>query len=420
MRATMSLCIALLPLAALHAQDKPAAPPPAAVQPAPPTGELTGTVLCSDTHRPARGAIVMVSALPSADAKHPTRGSQQTSRVSMDGTYTVKHLPPGEYGVLAFLPGYLSAFDGLTASDLDDHPAEKEREIMSQNGVATIAPGGAATLDITLQRGATINGRVLYSDGSPATQVTISLEDVNAKPAKNSSARDNIDVGSYMRMLFTHQTQGTDDQGHFRIAGIKSGSYRVAAIQSAPSNSDRGEGAEMEMLLGAIVDPGALHVYSQDTLHKKSAKVYDLRPGDEVTGIDLTIPLDAFHRILSAKDGRPINSGSLTLTDTADDSFTFTTTVADDGSFAFTTVPAGTYTLSAANAQIQAPEPNTPADVPLQYAPKHTTNTFAAGSTSILVKDSDIDDASLTLTEIPMPPETHNSDAPPPPPPAPE
>ena len=90
---------------------------------------------------------------------------------------------------------------------------------------------------MTLERGAAVSGHVLYSDGSPATQVSIDVEDTRAKPAASNKPEDNINVGMVSRMLFTHQSSGTDDQGRFRIAGLRPGKYRVAAVQANAGSS---------------------------------------------------------------------------------------------------------------------------------------------------------------------------------------
>src|ERR1700760_613168 len=113
-------------------------------------------------------------------------------------------------------------------------------------------------------------------------------------------------------------------------------------------------------------DPSAVRVYAGDTLHQKAARTYDLRAGEEISGIDITIPLEAFHSVrghLSSVDGRAINMGDLKLTDPGDDAFSMSTKLHRDGSFTFPSVPSGTYTLSTTNARIG----EMPGDLPAQY-----------------------------------------------------
>ncbi len=334
-------------------------------------------------------------------------------RVAMDGSYTVERLAPGEYTVMASLPGYLSPMDDIVAAAMampDDRSPAALRQLLASNGSVTISGGETESYDISLQRGASVSGHILYSDGAPATQILIEVQDANAKKLPGDKQRQAEMAAGFSRVMFTHQSQNTDDQGHFRIAGLKPGTYRVAAISSVAANldSESGDMPGIELLIGGMADPSALRVYSGDTLHAKAAKTYELRAGDDVTGVDITIPLNAFHQVkgvLTAVDGRPINQATLTLTDSTDDSVTFESQVADDGSFSFPTIANGTYTLAASNATIITRLTNADANVPLRFVPTKPTNAFADGKTSVIVKDSDLSDVSLTLTEVPLPPQ---------------
>jgi hypothetical protein len=378
-------------------------PPPKKLPPA--TARITGTVFCADTHRPARGAMVMVIPVPSLDPKQPRVGTQAFVRVASNGTYTAAALAPGEYTVIAMLPGYLSDVDDM-ASSMDGQSPARTQEMLRKIGSVTVRADESAHLDLTIQRGASVSGRVLYADGSPASQVTMDVQDVDAKSKSSTSPEGDVDVGAVMRTMFMHQSQGTDDQGHFRIAGLRPGKYRVAAVQASASPMGRGED-EMGFLAG-VSDPRDVHFFSGDTIHKKSAKTYELRSGDDVSGIDITLPVDAFHRIegrLSAKDGRPINSATLTLTDSTDGSLVFQTALDRTGAFIFPAVPSGTYTLAATQAKIVTIPDGYPAAMPALAGTMQATNAFADGNTPILVEDSDVPQARLALTEVPLPPD---------------
>jgi hypothetical protein len=408
----LAVLAATLPLYAQDAPPTPTVTPQTtpstkAAKPSIPTGRITGTVLCADTHRPARGAMLMVQVIPSSDG---TSSGPSMARVAMDGTYTIDHLAHGEYTVMAALPGYLSSFDDMISGAIDDSSPEAMRKRLQSLGTVTITGGETETYDISLERGAAVSGRVLYSDGSPATQIFIEVEDINAKRLTGEMQQQAKMAASMVRTMFTHQSQNTDDQGRFRIAGLKPGTYRVVAISSLSNNIDSqdGEAAGFALLLGGMADPGALRVYSGDTLHAKAAKTYELRSGDEVPGIDITIPLNAYHQVkgtLTAVDGRPINKATLTLTDTADDTVTFETSVSEDGTFTFPAIAAGTYTLAAREARIIGRAPGSNPDIPMRYAPTKATNAFADGTTSVFVKDSDVPDTTLTLTEVPLSPQ---------------
>lgn len=326
-------------------------------------------------------------------------------RVGMDGTYTIQQLRPGDYSIFAFLPGYFSPFDDIPVDDTGSNDAEMRARLI-RNGIVSLHNNETAHMDVTIQRGASISGRVLYDDGAPATQVTINLEDVNAKPPPAKPVlpdsdfdipRD-LDSGALIRSMFLHQPQGTDDQGNFRISGIKPGTYRVAALPSATSPSAEGEAAMF--IFGGLVSPGAIRIYSGDTLHKHKAKTYDLRAGDDLTGVEITIPVYAFHHVqghLTTHDGRAIVVAEITLTDASDDTSVLHARPARDGSFLFPVVPSGSYKLAVSGAKLGTIADAFSDSGPVEPGLLHNVQSFADSTTSILVKDSDITDLTIQL-----------------------
>ena len=386
------------------AQTTPQARPPA---PPPATAHITGSVICDDTHRPARGAMVMALRIPKSGPVQPDITSPM-ARVATDGTYSVNHLTAGDYTVIALLPGYLSPFDDVPLNDNFDIDKTQNREVFTRNGLVAVRDNETAHMDVTLTRGGILSGRVTYSDGAPATQTTILIEDVNAKPKPRVPPNPNgdqetfaapaIDAGGFFRSFMLHQNQGTNDRGDFRISGLRPGTYRIAAILPSPDSGADAEG--LSFIFGIASDSKSLRIYSGDTLHKNAAKTYELRAGDDISGIDITIPAYIFHRVqgqLTALDGRPIFAGTLTLTDTSDDSFVLHTSPARDGTFIFPEVPAGTYKLAVTGAKLGTIPVGIPEGVPVQAAMLQNAQAFSDTTTTILVKDSDVTDLSIQL-----------------------
>lgn len=366
----------LMVTATLLAQDQPA-----------PWGRVTGTVICGDTRRPARGAVVMVTPLPSLETRdRPLRSAM--ARVATDGTYVADRLEPGEYTVIALLPGYLSDLDDLLPTQSEEPSSEKRRAMMEKNGTVLVQGAETSTYNVELTRGAAVSGRVLYADGAPAPQVNISVEDTNA----NRPTNDQI------RAMITHQNNTTDDLGRFRIAGLPPGSYWVAAAQIGGGDIDAGGGFNMAMTL--VADPGAFRLYSGDTTSKRAARVYELHPGDEVSDIIITIPIALLHQVrgtLSATGGKTINHATVTLKESAASLLSFSSHLDQDGKFVFPQVPAGTYTLAIIEARMESPRQ---ADGDPQEQPPATL--FADESRTVIVKDADITDANFTLKEAPQ------------------
>lgn len=403
-----------------------------------PKARVTGHVLCNDTRQPARGAVVMLQAILPADKAQSNENQQPgrtfTARTGLDGLYSVEHVPAGDYGVIAYLPGYLSPLDDLVLTGIGSDMNKLMQQKLSANGLTHVGADGTETADITIERGATISGRVLYVDGSPATQVNIELQETHANPPRPGEQAMNL--GGMYRRALTQQSSGTDDQGHFRISGIHPGTYRVAAIEP-PSMPDSGGGdglgLAMSMGMGMLYGVGnqsVVRFYTGDTIHQRAAKTYELRAGDTVADLDIRLPIDGFHTVqvrLSTPGGGPVNMADVTLVDNADDSLHFRASPGayaqnggppnPEGIFLFHQIPPGTYTLSVKSALIFHSTP-----MPAQNRSSSGIGAVSGGSSetqftgspmdmfsdttsAVIVKDSDPPDINLTLS--PAKPATH-------------
>ena len=89
----------------------------------------------------------------------------------------------------------------------------------------------------------------------------------------------------------------------------------------------------------------SLRFYSDDMKRKTSAKVYELRSGDELADITSTIPDTLLHQVrgsISATGGKTITSATLTLKDSAQDGLSISAELGEADSFVFAQVPLGT------------------------------------------------------------------------------
>jgi hypothetical protein len=343
-----------------------------------PQARITGHVLLADTKEPARNAVVLHNSLDGQN--------RQFLRVGLDGTYLFEHVVPGEYIVMTYLDGYLSPFDKLNLTPADTTIRSLFEKVVAAQGSLKVGLEGTQTLDISMERGAMISGRLLYSDGSPAIQAGIELRDTaapNSEPGMPGVQLE--DLGDISRSEFVHQPLETDDQGHFRIAGIRPGTYRIAAVllQKEPMQNT-------DVLARAIV--GAIRYYTNDTIHAGLAKTYTLVAAHELSGLEIRIPLDGFHSVqgkVVARDGRPITSAEVSIVETSDPSLHFLG-VASEGSFRFDRLPPGTYKLTAPWGNIAPPG-------------GQATAAFGAGSTTFTLKDTDLNNVMLTLPARSLP-----------------
>ncbi len=378
-----------------------------------PRGSIAGHVYLADTRTPARSArimaIPMASLAPQKSGIGAVSGAPAMAVTMLDGGFLIQHVAVGEYAVIAMVAGYLSPLDGVISFDNDNSPESRaavEKLLRQSGSIVSVTERDSARVDIELQRGAVLSGKVVYADGSPATQLAIAPEKI--EEAKSASAANAVDAGAMIRAMFLQQRTGTDDQGHFRIAGISPGSYRLYVKQTFDSATDIGQ------MITALYNPGvrqknALTVYSGNTLHRKEARVYDLKAGDAVDGIEVVLPLTGFHAVhgfAAAKDGTPLNSGAVDLTDAADSGITFQAMIQSDGSFRFGGVPEGSYTLKASQVTIFANPPD--ANFPLenlkymqqQFKPQRA---FGEASVGVVVQTTDIENLTVALPETKLP-----------------
>jgi hypothetical protein len=337
-----------------------------------PQARVTGHVVLADTQEPARNAVVLLTSLDGQN--------RQFLRVGLDGTYLFEHVVPGEYVIITYLDGYLSPFDKINLTPADRTIASLYNKIVAAQGSLKVGVQGTQAFDISLERGAIVSGRVLYSDGSPAIHVGIELQDT-AAPIREPGL-PYIQLADIDRSEFVHQPLETDDQGHFRIAGITPGTYRIAAIQpqKVPTQG-------MESLGRSLL--GAIRFYTNDTIHPSFAKTYTLVGARELSGIEIRIPLGGFHSVqgkVIAPDGRTITSVEVTATETSDPSLYFLTWVSD-GFFRFDRLPPGTYKLTAPWGNIL---PNG----------GEAIAAFGPGSAELTLKDTDLTGVLLTLPSV--------------------
>jgi hypothetical protein len=384
--------------AALLAFTLPIAAQTPAVQSTPITpGRVIGTILCSDTHKPCRGATVRLTAFTDNADPGDTIGFDTVAGI--DGTYAFDNLPPGKYTAIADLPGYLSNHIYISSQPGSQNPVARAAEVAAwvKNLEVVVASAQTSTHDITLFRGASLSGRVLYADGSPAIHAFLRVE--HADPDRNTREPDK----DHHTVPTDPVTASTNDLGQFRISGIRPGRYRIAAVPRLQDTKRSG-----------VYSPTTFAFYSGDTIHRKVAKVYELRLGDDLGNIDITIPISGLHRVsghLATQDDHSLNMGTVALTSADDDSILYRTEIDRNGAFTFANVPTGTYALTLTAAFLGTPVDTTkdPLDEDTNLEP---TRAFAAETISILVKDSDLLDIDPTLKEIPLPPKPENGQDP--------
>jgi len=329
------------------------------------TGTVSGHVVCGDTQRLARFATVSLvpkpapakanpqsSAAPTPQSRRQNRqqDSEEISlqmvqgKTGLDGSFEIQKLPAGDYYAVASMPGYvLSLVDSGGPPDPEHVDIDK---VLANYPLLHVDANHSSSVELTMQRGAVIAGRVVFDDGSPAANVNVSV-----KPADGKDSMWQI-YGAGLQMLteesLTHPPR-TDDDGHYRIAGLQPGKYIVSAtLQVQPT---------MRMAGGARGSTGRpdhndnsspLIVYAPGVFRKSEAKPVEVHAGEVNSMTDVQMNLSGLHhvsgRVLAASDRHPFSDAVLTLSMGRD--FVKFASTDEDGSFYLNYVPEGSYTLN--------------------------------------------------------------------------
>ena len=418
-----------------------------------PGGTVTGRVIFADTNGPARFAKVLLkSAKPSDDAnddlfaalnhtpansKKPALSAEDQAQmkqtqaasakfmsaltdrmlaatIAADGTYLFTNVKAGTYYVHAQAPGYVDPLSQFSDEDFASADPAIRKKIEAVAPVITVNGTEQAHADLRLERGASISGRVLYDDGTPAAGwVVRTVHDAPAgAPQSLGMGVDLADID----LNHITETSTTDDTGHFRISGLPTGSYTLearlttgalghSAFNPIAQNSGNPFGsASMAGLMGL-----KLTVYSGNAVRRADAATVSVGPGEDRSGYEITMPLHTMHSIggvVRAKsDAHTVNSGTVELTAQTSDgkpdaSLHLTANVQPDGSFHFDYIPGpATYTIKVSH----------PADVTTTgttkmlgstIAEQKTNHSYGSANVTTVLGDGDILDLKIDVPEL--------------------
>jgi len=182
--------------------------PPAA---APASARLSGRVTAEGTNAPLADArVILLPTAPQRMAQPPQRpfGPPPQSITDQDGHFAFGSLRPGEYRIEVQRTGYAPL------------------GVEGRGRTITLAAGQSVdNVELQMQKGAVISGRILSPSGEPQSDVQVTA--MRRMPAPPTAAT------AMSPRLMPAPMQGmppqTNDLGEFRIAGLAPGEYYVAA-----------------------------------------------------------------------------------------------------------------------------------------------------------------------------------------------
>jgi len=269
-----------------------------------------------------RGRVVAASGMPLRRAQVAVfsveGGPQQRhgTTTDADGKWEIGDLPAGRYTVTASKGGYVTMQYG------------QRRPFQAGTPVAVADAATVDHLDVTLQRGAVITGRIVDEFGEPVAQVGVQA----MRYTYNNDGQ---------RRLTAVSGAATDDLGQFRIFGLMPGDY---VVQGSSAVVVLGVGG------GPPTDSFATTFYP-GTANADEAQTVTLALAQE-TNVQFQIVASKASRVSGVvvnSDGAPMSGMSLSLiTSMGGNGFSSSGvgSTAGDGTFTLTSVIPGEHTIS--------------------------------------------------------------------------
>ena len=179
--------------------------PPRDTPPARPgTATLRGRITAADTGQPLRKAQVSIFRAPPVGGGTLTNPINRISTTDADGRYEFTKVVAGRYTVSAQKGGYVNGTFG------QNRPTDPVKPVVAIDGQMV------DKVDISLQRGGVITGRILDEFGEPAIDVQVSA-------VRSTNAR------GQRRIVNAGRPSTTNDIGEFRLSALPPGEYFVFA-----------------------------------------------------------------------------------------------------------------------------------------------------------------------------------------------
>ena len=322
-------------------------------KPAAPSGTGVGHVRLADTGRPASFASVSVLQAPDpsgetqSNATVPNRVLLVDSWTEQDGSFRFTALTPGDYYVMANMPGYIIPALNLTGPQ-DGRDAAK---LLAGVPLVHVQADKTANAEVTLRRGGAIVGQVRFKDSTPAAGVLVYVLSPGRIAQGYAIFSGFPALSEYLNR--NRRFEKSTDEGMFRIAGLEPGKYLVN------SQYFTGPGTRMISRVGggySFAGRGStsMVMYMPGTMRPSEAKEIEVSAG-QVAQADIEMNLGQLHSaqgtVLVRSDRHAPNWAWVTVRDMQDRNFARSGMLGPDGHWKIDYLPAGKYTVTVGGAQ---------------------------------------------------------------------
>ena len=226
------------------------------------------------------------------------RATRFRSTTNEDGNYRITKVPPGTYEVIVASPTYV--------------PTEARKSLVIGKNETV------EHVDITLQQGGVITGKVTDADGNPMIEEMV-----------------HVSAATEQRLPFFREIR-TDDRGIYRAYGIPAGRYKVSA------------GRDTRQRAG-----GRPLTYHPSAIDPAAAFIIDVSDGSEATNVDITFAglartYSARGRIIDSDTAQPMPNTRVGLQTIRQNYITGDGNAAEstkDGEFKVENLPPGKYAI---------------------------------------------------------------------------
>lgn len=278
-----ALCLPLALAAVLCAQEPslstaetPAVPPTRTQQATPQRVTVQGQVIDARTGAGIERALVRIE------------GDAATGALTRsDGSFEIEGVPAGPQSFSIVKPGYGDLPFGGTSDEESSAASEFGRLFATGNHNIVVAPAMPA-LRFALLPTAMLQGRVLFSTGAPAPNVTVQL------------AGRVIEDGRQVWQLCGEYKTRSD--GGFRLSGLSAGEYALFVapfLESASATNDSDDNGETP-----AESEGYPAVYFPDARTPDGLAPIRLAPGEERQAM-LALSEETFHRVTVPLANKP-------------------------------------------------------------------------------------------------------------------
>lgn len=265
----------LLPLMALSALTFSALAQVAAQSKTP--GTIAGRITIGD--QPAQGVEIILKPGGNNFVNEMTASAPaMTATTDANGWYRLTSVAPGSYRVSAYAPAFV---------------IEGERNPFAPGKTVNLSEGETVdNVNFSMTRGGVVTGQVTDPDGRPVIAETVRAYKLDENGKRQTSGFPDFS-----------QWQ-TDDRGVYRIYGLESGRYIVAAGPSAE---------EVSLRMGG--NGGATYklTYHPDAAEESQAKIIEVSAGNEAENVDIRLARAskskgyvATGRVIEAENGKPV------------------------------------------------------------------------------------------------------------------